>query len=114
MKMSAEKGGPPFCTQDDMQSTQIAQIFTTPTEQLFSPSDGLFEIEVAEVTSRGRFTLLFNQLIPDTDEIGTEDACLTSEIQLEQHISRHHNLPPTSESEQGQNGTDRAVQASFL
>ncbi|KAG9494924.1 hypothetical protein J7337_013153 [Fusarium musae] len=95
--MSAEKGGPPFCTQDDMQSTQIAQIFTTPTEQLFSPSDGLFEIEVAEVTSQG-----------------TEDACLTSEIQLEQHISRHHSLPPTLESEQGQNGTDKAVQVSFL
>ncbi|ENH62819.1 hypothetical protein FOC1_g10006283 [Fusarium oxysporum f. sp. cubense race 1] len=50
--MSAKKAWPPRCTQDDVRSKEIAQIFTTGSEQLFSPSDGLFEVEVAEVTSQ--------------------------------------------------------------
>jgi hypothetical protein len=52
--MSAKKAWSPRCTQDDVRSKDIAQIFTTSSEQLFSPSDGLFEVEVAEVTSQGR------------------------------------------------------------
>ncbi|EXA34499.1 hypothetical protein FOQG_10479 [Fusarium oxysporum f. sp. raphani 54005] len=52
--MSAKKAWSPRCTQDDVRSKEIAQIFTTGSEQLFSPSDGLFEVEVAEVTSQGR------------------------------------------------------------
>ncbi|KAF4442113.1 hypothetical protein FACUT_2337 [Fusarium acutatum] len=50
--MFAKKVWSPCCTRDDVRNTQIAQIFTNPIEHLFSPSDGLFEIEVAEVTSQ--------------------------------------------------------------
>ncbi|EGU81490.1 hypothetical protein FOXB_08000 [Fusarium oxysporum f. sp. conglutinans Fo5176] len=95
--MSAKKAWSPRCTQDDVRSKEIAQIFTTGSEQLFSPSDGLFEVEVAEVTSQG-----------------TQDICLVSESQLEEHVSKHHSFPPTSNSEEGQDEATKAFQASFF
>ncbi|KAI3580501.1 hypothetical protein IWW34DRAFT_620515 [Fusarium oxysporum f. sp. albedinis] len=95
--MSAKKAWSPRCTQDDVRSKDIAQIFTTSSEQLFSPSDGLFEVEVAEVTSQG-----------------TQDICLASESQLEEHVSKHHSFPPTSNSEEGQDEEKKAFQASFF
>ncbi|KNB12399.1 hypothetical protein FOXG_12004 [Fusarium oxysporum f. sp. lycopersici 4287] len=88
--MSAKKAWSPRCTQDDVRSKDIAQIFTTSSEQLFSPSDGLFEVEVAEVTSQA------------------------SESQLEEHVSKHHSFPPTSNFEEGQDEAKKAFQASFF
>ncbi|KAI1044238.1 hypothetical protein LB505_008657 [Fusarium chuoi] len=58
--MSAKKTWPPGCTRDDLRSTQSAQILEATSDQLFSSPDGLFEVEVAEVTSQA--TKLFSAL----------------------------------------------------
>ncbi|KAF5635795.1 hypothetical protein F52700_5107 [Fusarium sp. NRRL 52700] len=95
--MSAEKVWSPYCIEEDMRTTQITESLTTSRDHAFSSQDELFEVEVAEVTSQG-----------------TQDVCLRSAGELEEHVSKYHSISTASDSEEGQTGTKGYSQGCFF
>ncbi|KAI6749335.1 hypothetical protein HG530_015174 [Fusarium avenaceum] len=96
--MSENKAWPSSRPEIDVRAVSTSNNLAKNSEQVFSKPNELFEIEVAEIGSQGG--------------VGTEEACLKGENQLQEHLSVYHDHLEPSKCDQGR--TKNNYRASFF